>query len=99
MFERLGRLTASRPWLICACWLVAGVALTVVAPDWDTRAQDDDIRFLPERCPSVRGYQLLQQAFPGEVFASRLVFAVERDEQPLADSDLELVRQLMDDLD
>jgi RND superfamily putative drug exporter len=99
MFERLGRLTASRPWFICACWLVVGVALTLVAPDWDTRAQDDDIRFLPERCPSVRGYQLLQRAFPSEVFASRLVFAVERDEQPLTDADLELVARLVADLE
>jgi RND superfamily putative drug exporter len=98
MFERLGGLTAAHPWYVCAAWLCAGLALSVIAPDWDTRTQDDDIRFLPERCPSVRGYQLLGQAFPSEVFASRLVFALERD-RPLGEADFDLVRQLTDDLD
>jgi RND superfamily putative drug exporter len=99
MFERLGRLTTARPWLVCAAWLVAGIALTLVAPAWDTRTQDDDIRFLPERCPSVRGYQLLQQSFPDDVFASRLVFAIERESAPLSDADFALVRQVVDDLE
>jgi len=99
MFERLGRLTASRPWAICAGWLLAAVALTLVAPSWDTRTQDDDIRFLPDRCPSVRGYHLLQEAFPNDVFASRLVFALERDSAPLTDADFDLVRQMVEDLD
>jgi len=99
MFERLGRLTASRPWFICGAWLLAGIVLTLVAPAWDTRTQDDDIPFLPDRCPSVRGYQLLQQSFPNDVFASRLVFAVERDNAPLTEADLTLVRQLVEDLD
>jgi RND superfamily putative drug exporter len=98
MFERLGRLTASRPWLICAVWLLAGIGLMLVAPPWDSRTQDDDIRFLPERCPSVRGYQLLQQAFPDDVFASRLVFAVEREDSPLTQADFDLVHRLVDDL-
>jgi RND superfamily putative drug exporter len=99
MFERLGHLTVARPWLICAVWLLVGVGLTLVAPAWDTRTQDDDIRFLPERCPSVRGYQLLQQAFPDEVFASRLVFAVEREDAPLSQNDFDLVHRLVDDLE
>jgi hypothetical protein len=99
MFERLGRLTTARPWLVCAAWVVAGIALTLIAPAWDTRTQDDDIRFLPERCPSVRGYQLLQQAFSDDVFASRLVFAIERDDAQLTEADLALVRQVVDDLE
>ena len=45
---------------------------------WNSKAQDDDIRFLPERCPSVRGYQLLSKAFPQDVFASKVVVAIER---------------------
>src|SRR5438552_3840600 len=40
MFHRLGRYTASHPWLICAIWLVAGAALALVAPRWDTRTPD-----------------------------------------------------------
>src|SRR5207245_7030371 len=47
--------------------------------------------FLPERCPSVRGYQLLSRAFPNEVFASRLIFAVERPDAVLGSADFALV--------
>src|SRR5690242_15540971 len=99
MFARLGRLTASHPWSICAAWIALGLILTLVAPDWDARTTDDDIRFLPDRCPSVRGYQLLQQAFPADVFASRLVFAVERTNAPLTEADFQLTYRLVDTLE
>jgi RND superfamily putative drug exporter len=99
MFNHLGRLTAAHPWAVVAAWLVLGILLTLIAPAWDSRAQDDDIRFLPERCASVRGYQLMQQAFPDDVFASRLVFAVERTDAPLTEADLALVKFMVDDLE
>ena len=98
MFDRLGRFTTSRPWAICAAWLLAGVVLTAVAPDWDTKTQDDDIRFLPERCPSVRGYHLLEKAFPQDIFASRAIFAVERDNGPLTNADFALVDRFIEAL-
>jgi putative drug exporter of the RND superfamily len=98
MFRSLGRLAARHPWLICAAWLLAGAGVTLVAPPWDNRAHDDDIRFLPERCDSVRGYRLLEQAFPQDVFASRLLFAVERADGPLTPGDLALVDELVAEL-
>ncbi len=91
MFTRLGRLTTSHPWIICAAWLVAGAALTLLAPRWDARAVDDDVTFLPARCDSVRGYQLLRQAFPQDVFASRVLLTVERADRPLDDADFALI--------
>ncbi|HYT93246.1 MAG TPA: MMPL family transporter, partial [Gemmataceae bacterium] len=99
MFKFLGRLSASHPWALCAGWLIAGVLLWLVAPSWDSRTQDDDIRFLPERCPSVRGYQLLGQAFPEDVCASRLVFALEREGAPLTPADFVLAGKLVADLE
>src|SRR5262249_38434245 len=99
MFKHLGRSAASHPWAVCTAWLAAGALLTLAAPSWDSKTQDDDIRFLPDRCPSVRGYRLLQQAFPEDVFASRLVFAVERPDRPLTDADFALVGKLVEDLD
>jgi RND superfamily putative drug exporter len=95
MFKLLGRFTASHPWLICSAWVILGALVACLAPSWDQRAQDDDIRFLPARCPSVRGYQLLEQAFPQDVFASRIIFAVERADRPLAEADLGLVDQMV----
>jgi RND superfamily putative drug exporter len=99
MFKLLGRLSASHPWAICAAWVVLGGLLTLLAPSWDSRTQDDDIRFLPDRCPSVRGYRLLEQAFAEDVFASRLVYAVERDNAPLTAADFALVGRLVEDLE
>jgi RND superfamily putative drug exporter len=99
MFHPIGRFAASHPWLVCATWLIAGLGLTLAAPDWDSRIQDDDIRFLPERCLSVRGYQLMEQAFPDDVFASKLVFALERGQGCLTAADLALVREMVDDLE
>jgi RND superfamily putative drug exporter len=91
MFTRLGHLTTVHPWWVCAAWLVGGAVLALLAPHWDARAVDDDISFLPARCDSVRGYQLLRQAFPQDVFASRAVLAVEREDRPLDDADMALV--------
>lgn len=99
MFQHLGRITAKYPWTICACWLLIGVALALSAPHWDTRTQDDDIRFFPERFTTVRAYQLLEQAFPQDVFASRVVFALEREAAPLSEGDYQLVTQIVGDLE
>jgi RND superfamily putative drug exporter len=99
MFKALGRFAAAHPWRICAAWLLLATGVAVLAPAWDSTAQDDDIRFLPARCESVRGYQLLQQAFPQDVFASRVLFAVERADRPLAEADLALVDAIAADLD
>jgi RND superfamily putative drug exporter len=98
MFSFLGRLVIARPYAICASWLAIAVLLSLIAPAWDTKVQDDDIRFLPERCGSVRAYRLLEKAFPREVFASQAVFAVERTGSRLTAADFLLVDQLTADL-
>jgi RND superfamily putative drug exporter len=98
MFKYLGRVTASHPWLICLAWLIVAGVIGLVAPKWDERAADDDIRFLPARCDSVKGHQLLEQAFPQDVFASRLIVAVERSDAPLTEADFNLVDGLAGDL-
>ena len=99
MFKTLGRFSTQYPWLICAAWILIGAGVTFIAPPAGHGVQDDDIRFLPARCPSVRGYQLLEQAFPQDVFASRVIFAVERTDAPLTDADLNLVDRMAGDLD
>src|SRR4051794_9190694 len=97
MFTYLGRFTTSHPWLVCAAWVLIAAGVAAVAPSWDGRAQDDDVRFLPARCPSVRGYHLLEEAFPQDVFASRVIFAVERAPR-LTEGDLALVEDVVGDL-
>ncbi len=99
MFHRLGHFAATHPWLVCLAWLVIAAGMALAAPHWDTRAEDDDIRFVPERFTSVRAYHLLQQAFPKDVFASRIVFAVERRDGPLTDADFQVVQALVKDFE
>ncbi len=99
MFHLVGRLTTAHPWVVCLCWLGAGILFTLVAPSWDSKAQDDDLHFLPDRCACVRGYQLLQAAFPEDVFASRAVLAVERRDRVLSPADFALVDRLVAELE
>lgn len=99
MFYRLGHFAAYQSWFVCAAWLILGVALTYVAPDWDTKAQDDDVRFVPERFTSVRAYQLLEKAFPDDVFACRVVFALEREDSALRPEDFQLAEAIIKDIE
>ena len=99
MFYRLGHFAAHQAWLICGFWLAMGVVLTCIAPAWDGQTQDDDVRFVPDRFTSVRAYYLLQQAFPQDVFASRVVFAVEREDGPLTSGDFQVVETILKDLE
>src|SRR5579884_1468047 len=99
MFQFLGRLTTAHSGKVCLAWLVIGVVVSVIAPSWQARTEDDDIHFLPARCASVRGYQLLQQAFPRDVSQSRAIFALERPERPLTEADLALTGALVDELE
>src|SRR5438132_8977336 len=99
MFRRLGRFTVAYPWTICAVWLALGAGLALIAPHWDTRTQDDDVRFVPDRFTSVRAYQLMEKAFPQEVTASNLVFVVERENEPLSNADFALVDLIIKDLE
>ena len=98
MFNFLGRLAVHHPWKIIAAWVMVGAAVALAAPRWEHNAQDDDIGFLPARCDSVRGYRLLAQAFPKDVYASRIIFALEGKDGPLREVDLALVAQMVDDL-
>lgn len=99
MFKSVGRFATAHAWKICAAWLLLGILLSRIAPSWDSTAQDDDINFLPGYCAGVRGHNLLKEAFPQDVFASRLLFAIERPDRVLSDDDFALARTLVGDLE
>jgi RND superfamily putative drug exporter len=75
--------------------MVLAAGLTWLAPAWQCKTQDDDIRFLPPDTPSVRAFRLLEQAFPQDVFACRAIFTLERADAPLSDEDLSLVDDIV----
>jgi RND superfamily putative drug exporter len=98
MFDRLGRLVVAHPRWICAAWMALAAVMTAVAPPWQSKSTDDDIRFMPETCPSVRGYQVLEQFFPQDVFASRAVFVIERDGGDLTQNDFDLADRIVSNI-
>lgn len=99
MFDLVGRVAVGHPWKIVGLWIAAALAVSFTAPRWESNSQDDDIHFLPARCDSVRGYQLLGKAFPHEIFASRAVFALERNDGPLRPTDFVLADRMTAELE
>jgi|SRR5579864_4652344 len=91
MFKHFSRWIVDHPWLVCGAWLVILVLVTTLSPGWQSSGQDDDIRFLPANSASVRALHILEQAFPQDVYASRLLLAVERQEGTLEHDDFQLV--------
>lgn len=99
MFRYLGRLAGDHPWLILFAWIILAIFMGFTAPNWDRNSQDDDIRYLPESCASVRGYQLLEEAFPKDSYACNLVYVIERQDRPLDESDKDFVSSLVGQLE
>lgn len=99
MFRYLGRLASDHPWMILGSWLIIAVFMGYLAPNWDRNSQDDDIRYLPPTCASVRGYQLLEEAFPKDSYACNLVYVIERQDRPLNSQENALVSRIATDLD
>lgn len=95
MVAFLGRFSTTRPWMIVLAWVLLGVVASFLAPDWDRNSQDDDVRFLPARCASVRGFALLSEAFPQDVSASRLILSFERETEELSAADFALVDRVV----
>jgi len=95
MFQFLGRISTQHPAKILGAWVVLAIILTRMAPNWNEQAQDDDIRFLPADYPSVRAHRLLEQAFPKDVSACKVIIAIERPEGTLQPDDFALVDRLV----
>ncbi len=99
MFRFVGKLCVTHPWKVCAAWIILATGLTLIAPNWRNQSQDDDIRFLPDSYPVVRGFKLLEQAFPQDVFACRVLFAVDRSDGELSAEDFEIVDRMTAELE
>ncbi|MFF3326327.1 MMPL family transporter [Streptomyces sp. NPDC002889] len=62
MFGMIGRSSVRHPWLTITAWVVAAVALTSLAPQLTSTANQAD--FLPSHYESVRAQDLQERAFP-----------------------------------
>ena len=94
MFDHLGKLVSRRWAWVLVAWIVLVAALKLTAPDWASISQDDDIKSFPPHFDSVVGHDLLEKAFPDDVFNSQIVVIVEKRAEALSDLDLQFVDTL-----
>ncbi|HEX4149713.1 MAG TPA: MMPL family transporter [Pirellulales bacterium] len=95
MFEALGQFIAHRWQFAILAWVVAGVALTLVAPRWDDVTNDGDLAYMPDRMTSVRGEKLMAEAFPEDTSKSQIVLVVAREDKPLSSDDKAFLERLV----
>ncbi|MBT2382293.1 MMPL family transporter [Streptomyces sp. ISL-11] len=62
MFRAVGRFAVHRPWLTIAGWIIAAVALALLAPG--LKSTTDETEFLPSHYESVQVGKLQEKAFP-----------------------------------
>ncbi|MFF7728560.1 MMPL family transporter [Streptomyces sp. NPDC008001] len=62
MFRRVGRFAVHRPWLTILGWILAAVALSLLAPG--LKSTTDETEFLPSHYESVQAGKLQEKAFP-----------------------------------
>ena len=94
MFVLLGKFV-TRHWLaVIVGWVLVVALLRWVAPNWDDVTRDGDLAFLPPQMPSVRGEQLLADAFPRDRAKSEVAVYVGRDDGPLQGDELAVAYDL-----
>ncbi|MFD0383634.1 MMPL family transporter [Streptomyces stramineus] len=62
MFRRIGRFAVHRPWLTIGGWIIAAVALAILAPG--LKSTTDETEFLPSHYESVQAGKVQEKAFP-----------------------------------
>lgn len=73
MFRRIGRFAVYRPWITIGCWIIAAVALAVLAPG--LKSTTDETEFLPSHYEAVQAGKLQEKAFPKtDTSAATVVF-------------------------
>ncbi|MFH8789987.1 MMPL family transporter [Streptomyces roseoverticillatus] len=85
MFRRVGRFAVHRPWLTIAGWIVAAVALVLLAPG--LKSTTDETEFLPSHYESVQAGKLQEKAFPKTEQPSAIVVFQRSDGGKLTEAD------------
>ena len=83
MYRFLGEFSSRYRWQIIAGWLLATLALRLLAPDWSAVALDGDFDQLPPTTPTARAVRLNAAAFPHDATKSQLVLVFAREGEEL----------------
>jgi RND superfamily putative drug exporter len=85
----------SRSWVwVLIAWIVLAIGFKIAAPKWDKITQDGDFAYLPPSMTSVRGQELMKEAFPDLTDKSSVVLVVARPDGHLSDDDKEVSARL-----
>jgi RND superfamily putative drug exporter len=97
MLKRLADLSASRPSIVIAIWLLVMVGLVIYGPSAERMAERDTAGFLAPHEPSEEARTLEAELFPDVGSPSRTVFVFERDRE-LTDADEAYIREISERL-
>ncbi|MEU9031351.1 MMPL family transporter [Streptomyces sp. NPDC048383] len=85
MFGRIGRFVVLRPWVTISAWLIAAVALAVLAPQ--LKSTSDQAEFLPSHYESVQAAKAQERAFPQHEQPAAIAVFRRGDSKTLTDAD------------
>ncbi|MEU5430955.1 MMPL family transporter [Streptomyces olivoreticuli] len=97
MFRRIGRFAVHRPWLTIAGWIIAAVALAMLAPG--LKSTTDETEFLPSHYESVQAGKLQEKAFPQTEQPSAIAVFQRSDGGKLTQQDRDAVARITKGLD
>jgi putative drug exporter of the RND superfamily len=101
MIRRIARYATRWWWAVIAFWLVATVALVVLAPPFEEVATFDEAAFLPAHSDTVRGGEMLRESWPDDNFTRVASLALVRQDGEITEDDeayaLEVVEWLESD--
>lgn len=86
MFARLGRLATRYRWPLVIGWVAVAVLVTLVAPNIDKVAVNDQRAFLPSSAPSLDALKIVKRYFPDKVAPSSSVIVIDAGKGGRADA-------------
>ena len=82
VFRPLGQAIAHYWPALVLVWVVALVAVTMLAPSWDSVVEDGEFAFLPDDAPSLLGEGVYADAFSRNFWGSSIIVVARRDSRP-----------------
>jgi putative drug exporter of the RND superfamily len=86
MFVRLGRLATRYRWPLVVGWVAAAALVTLVAPNIDKVAVNDQRAFLPSSAPSLDAITTVKRYFPDKIAPSSSVLVIDAGKGGRADA-------------
>jgi putative drug exporter of the RND superfamily len=83
-------------WAVIAFWLTATIVLVVVAPPFEEVATFDETAFLPADSDTVRGGELLEEAWPEDNFTRVASLALIRSDDEIREEDEEWALEVVE---